>query len=340
MHKTLQILLIIGTLLTSLYVQADNLPKQRSTLDYAMVDSLSAEQQQQFLYYFYEAERMANESNLEAAKTLLKFCYFLNPNDATMNFYMGELARKDKSFYVMLLFYKMAFDLNPDDYWHSYNYSLLALKTKKAHKEVINNLKKVAQSNPKNAEVREMLQKAYIDLGKYSNALIVQDELDSINGYNETSAIQRYSLHVAMNDTKSALYEVERYLKVDPENHKFLATRLDLYITTKQHYTKEIEAYEALLRLDSRNPMLQNNLAWQLCIHDVDLVRAEQLSRNAIFAEPRNPAYLDTYAWIMYKMGDCESAIFYIDLAYKNMDSATKKDIISHRKQIQRKCKK
>ena len=339
MHKTLQILLILGTLLTSLYVQADNLPKQRSTLDYAMVDSLSAEQQQQFLYYFYEAERMANESNLEAAKTLLKFCYFLNPNDATINYYMGDLARMDQNGYVMMLFYKMAFDLEPNDYWYAYNFALLNFKSKKTHQKAIKNLEKVAQSNPENAGIREMLQQAYIDLGKFSNALNIQDELDSIDGYNEASAIQRYQLHMAMKDNKAALYEVERYLKIDPENYKFLATRLDLYISSKQHYTKEIEAYEALLRLDSRNPMLQNNLAWQLCIHDVDLVRAEQLSRNAIFAEPRNPAYLDTYAWIMYKMGDCESAIFYIDLAYKNMDSATKKDIISHRKQIQRKCK-
>jgi tetratricopeptide (TPR) repeat protein len=332
--------MVIGCLLSSLYTQAQNQSQQRSTMVYSIVDSLTAEQQQQFLYYFYEAERMINESNYEDASTLIKFCYFLNPNDATINYYMGNLARMDQNAYVMLLFYKMAFDLEPNDYWYAYNFALLNFKSKKTHQKAIKNLEKVAQSNPENAGVREMLQQAYIDLGKFSNALSIQDELDSIDGYNEASAIQRYQLHMAMKDNKAALYEVERYLKIDPENYKFLATRLDLYISSKLHYTKQIEAYEALLRLDSRNPMLQNNLAWLLCIHNIDLPRAEQLSRSSILTEPRNPIYLDTYAWIAHKMGDCESAKFYIDLARKNMTQETKKEITSHYKQILRKCKK
>ena len=71
-----------------------------------------------------------------------------------------------------------------------------------------------------------------------------------------------------------------------------------------------------------------------------DLHRAEQLSRSTIMREPSNPIYLDTYAWILYKMGDYESALFYIQRAKDNSKAEQQKEINEHHKAILRKCKK
>ena len=48
-------------------------------------DTLSIEEQQQFLYYFYAAERLIQTEQIEKAKPLVEFCYALNPNNATIN---------------------------------------------------------------------------------------------------------------------------------------------------------------------------------------------------------------------------------------------------------------
>ena len=130
----------------------------------------------------------------------------------------------------------------------------------------------------------------------YKKALKVQDNLDSINGYNAMSAMQRYRLNALMKNNQQAIYEIERYLEIEPENYQFQVFRMQLYEQTQQPPTKMIAAYDAILRMDPRNIVVMNNLAWNLCIGGGDLNRAEQLSHITIMREPTNPIYLDTYA--------------------------------------------
>ena len=301
---------------------------------------MTNEQEQQFLYYFYKAEKLILLNQKKEARPIVEFCYELNPNDAIINMYKGFYAREDSNLVQALSFFKRAFELSPNDCWYNYNVLLLRTENKKDQIEAIANLSRVAKENPKNHEVHDVLQKAYITLGKYAYALALQDRLDSINGYNEQSAMQRYRLNAAMDNKKQAIKEIERYLEVDPENYQFQVFRLQLYTQTKQPPHKMLEAYEAVLRFDNRNMMLLNNLAWHLCICGGDLHRAEALSRTTIMAEPSNAIYLDTYAWIVFHLGDCESAWFYIQRALENQTKETSKEINEHYKTIKHKCKK
>ena len=43
------------------------------------------------------------------------------------------------------------------------------------------------------------------------------------------------------------------------------------------------------------------------------------MSQKTIKAEPKNPTFLDTYAWIFYKQGNYNLARIYIDKAVSNM---------------------
>jgi tetratricopeptide (TPR) repeat protein len=60
--------------------------------------------------------------------------------------------------------------------------------------------------------------------------------------------------------------------------------------------------YEQALTIDPRNPFVCNNYAYSLCLRDRDLLRALQLSATSLESEPTNPAYLDTYAWILFRL--------------------------------------
>ena len=302
------------------------------------VDTLTVEQEQQFLYYFYEAERLILSDKVEQARPLVEFCYALNPYNATINNLMGHYAQADEDVIMMFVHYKRAFELSPDEYWYNHNALLMQVKTRASQMEAITNLEQVAKNNPKNGDVCAFLQKAYISCELYNKALAIQDQIDSINGYNEQSAIQRYQLNLALDDYAGALHEIERYIEFDDSNLQFLSLRVQLYEYTKQPYSKKIEAYEALLPYDSRNMGVLNNLAWALCMSDGDLERAEQLSQITIMTEPNNPVFLDTYAWIAYKLGDCETAKFFIQRAMQYMDDDTSKEIQAHYKEIKRKC--
>lgn len=303
-------------------------------------DSLSMEEQQQFLYYFYEAQRLVQAQEIEAAWELMQFCYELNPQDATVNHYMGVFMNAMEREAEAVPYMKKAFELQPDEYWYNYCLHLLQSNDKKKEKQAIAYLQQVAKRKTKDEEVHDMLQKAYIHTSNYKAALRVQDQLDSILGYNAMSAMQRYRLNAMVKDNEQAVYEVERYLEEDPDNMQFQMFRAQLYEQTKQPPHKMAEAYSALLRFEPRNLMIMNNLAWALCLAQEDLKRAEQLSRTTIMAAPSNPVYLDTYAWIMYTMGDYETALFYIQRAKDNANEETAKEIDEHLKAIQKKLKK
>lgn len=299
--------------------------------------TLTKEQEQQFLYYYYEANRLILLQETEKARPIVEFCYLLNPNDANINNYLGYYAKEDGNIPEMIAYFKKAYELAPSDYWYNYNILLLQTEIKDKQLEAINNLKAVAKANKRDEDVHAVLQKAYISLNLLPEALKVQDALDSIHGYNEQSAIQRYRLNTMMGKNKQAIQEIERYLKEEPENYQFYVFRLQLYEQTKQPADKLIEAYESVLRFDNRNMMWLNNLAWNICISGGDLNKAEELSRTTIMAEPSNSIFLDTYAWILYKKGDYEGAWFYIQRAKEHTTEETDKEIEKHWKAIKRK---
>lgn len=299
--------------------------------------TLTKEQEQQFLYYYYEANRLILLQETEKARPIVEFCYLLNPNDANINNYLGYYAKEDGNIPEMIAYFKKAYELAPSDYWYNYNVLLLQTEFKDKQLEAISNLKAVAKANKRDEDVHAVLQKAYISLNLLPEALKVQDALDSIHGYNEQSAIQRYRLNTMMGKNKQAIQEIERYLKEEPENYQFHVFRLQLYEQTKQPADKLIEAYESVLRFDNRNMMWLNNLAWNICISGGDLNKAEELSRTTIMAEPSNSIFLDTYAWILYKKGDYEGAWFYIQRAKEHTTEETDKEIEKHWKAIKRK---
>jgi tetratricopeptide (TPR) repeat protein len=300
-------------------------------------DTLTLEQQQQFLYYFYEAQRLIQKEDIEPAWELVQFCYELNPNDAAVNNYMGVFLEAFDRKEEAIRYYQQAFLLQPKEYWYPFALNLLQSGDKRAEKLAIHHLERVAKIDPKNEDLHTLLQKAYIHVKDYKKALLIQDQLDSITGYNAMSAMQRYRLNAMMKNNTQAIYEVERYLEEEPDNVQFQVFRLQLYEQTGQPSAKMIEAYSALLHFDPRNWMLMNNLAWHLCISGGDLDRAERLSRQTIMAEPSNPTFLDTYAWILYQKGEYHTAFEYIRIALEKATSEAKKEITEHYKAILKK---
>ena len=300
---------------------------------------LSVEEEQQFLYYFYEAERLIQSEQIAEAKPLVEFCYALNPNDATINNYLGLYAQVEEDIAKMTEYFRRAYELNPEEYWFNHHVLMLKSKDKKTQQQAVKQMAQLAQKDKKNAELHETLQKAYILLEQYDKALEVQDCLDSINGYDAMSAMQRYRLHATLKQEKQAIYEIERYLDIDPDNYQFQVFRMQLYEQTQQPAEKMIVAYKAILKMDSRNIVVMNNLAWNLCLLKQDLVYAEQLSRATIMREPSNPIYLDTYGWIMYLLGDCQSALFYLERAIEYSGTEVEKEIATHYKKVQKACK-
>lgn len=66
--------------------------------------------------------------------------------------------------------------------------------------------------------------------------------------------------------------------------------------------------YELHYNIDSNNTYLLNNYAYTLSKNGKGLEKALRMSSQTLKESPNNSAFLDTYGWIKYKLGDIEEA--------------------------------
>ena len=123
----------------------------------AAKDTLSVEEEQQFLYYFYEAQRLIQKEDILPAWELTQFCYALNPNNATVNNYMGVFLDAFDQKAEAIGYFRRAFELDPNEYWYQYTLNLLNREDKKQKKNAIQNLEVVAKTKLKDENVQSLL---------------------------------------------------------------------------------------------------------------------------------------------------------------------------------------
>lgn len=103
--------------------------------------------------------------------------------------------------------------------------------------------------------------------------------------------------------------------------NKELTANFDTYIgdtyNLLKNKEKSYEAYDRVLKTQPDNIYVLNNYAYYLSLDNQDLERALQMSAKTIKAEPKNATYLDTYAWILYKLERYQEAKKYMDKVFK-----------------------
>ena len=70
-------------------------------------------------------------------------------------------------------------------------------------------------------------------------------------------------------------------------------------------------SYRNALKFAPDNNLVMNNYAYFLSEDNGDLDLAYDMSKKAVDANPDNPTYLDTLAWILFKQGKYDDALTY-----------------------------
>ncbi|MGD9929668.1 MAG: tetratricopeptide repeat protein [Mangrovibacterium sp.] len=128
---------------------------------------------------------------------------------------------------------------------------------------------------------------AALQLQKYEEALTVMEEGEP------------YILDNSMLKIQFEIYRAEAYYKLNQVEQAF-------------------KAFDEVIKLDPDNFMALNNYAYYLSLRGEDLDKAERLSNRVVQANPNNPTYLDTHAWVLFKRKDYSLAKFYIETALEN----------------------
>ena len=98
------------------------------------------------------------------------------------------------------------------------------------------------------------------------------------------------------------VFEKGRMMSAD----KKLTANFDTYIADIYHELgnkeKLYQQYDRVLRNDPDNVYVLNNYAYFLSLDNERLDEALKMSAKTVEKEPKNVTYLDTYAWVLYKM--------------------------------------
>jgi Tfp pilus assembly protein PilF len=68
-------------------------------------------------------------------------------------------------------------------------------------------------------------------------------------------------------------------------------------------------AYKRALSINNMHALANNNYAYSLASAGKELRKALEMVQTALQSEPNNSAYLDTYGWVLFKLGKKELAI-------------------------------
>ncbi|MGI6218528.1 MAG: tetratricopeptide repeat protein [Bacteroidaceae bacterium] len=109
----------------------------------------------------------------------------------------------------------------------------------------------------------------------------------------------------------------------------FWAVSGDLFHLLKRE-NEAFAAYDSSLAYNPRNIGSLNNYAYYISLQPQgDLQKAERMSKITIEEEPYNSTYLDTYAWILHRLGKAEEARTYIDRCLA-LDKEQSAELLDH----------
>lgn len=158
------------------------------------------------------------------------------------------------------------------------------------------------------------------DLDLFKNCIIVQQVNDDPKEIIETcdKALKYYPREVifyivkghnlnAIGEYTSAIEVFEKGLKLKTRQEDYL---IDLYNgLAEAHYRTEKydqawNFFEKVLEISPNDFPTLNNYAYYLCIENINLDKAEEMSKKTYDAESRNITVADTYAWILHTKGE------------------------------------
>ncbi|MFN8282690.1 MAG: tetratricopeptide repeat protein [Chitinophagales bacterium] len=97
-----------------------------------------------------------------------------------------------------------------------------------------------------------------------------------------------------------------------------------------KNYERSDSAYEAALEIDPNNATVLNNYAYYLSERDNKLEKAEKMSKKSNLLVDNNSAFIDTYAWIMYKMKNYSEALEWMEQAMQLPDARERPELLQH----------
>lgn len=124
-----------------------------------------------------------------------------------------------------------------------------------------------------------------------------------------------------LGDNKNAVSVLQQALLMSGNNGLLkmeVHTQLGLAYSGLGQYSRSDQSFEAALALDSKSPDVLSHYASTLAERGEQLDKAREMAALATDILPKNPEYLATYGWVLYRMKEYKKAKEWLDKALQN----------------------
>ncbi|MCP4580625.1 MAG: tetratricopeptide repeat protein [candidate division Zixibacteria bacterium] len=325
--------------LAAAYLRSDKIKKAETIYENMMKTDSS-----DFRAYLGMAGVLERQDNIDAADSLYKLVADYNWEDArVLSMLMPSFIGIDDMDMAVNLARRII-ELFPDDYLAQRRYALLLFSIDQTEKSdsVLKSISETVTDDPVVFYYRGRIAQANEEFNQaeslYALAITYDDTLhqawinlaftrNSLGDFENALATLDSTLTYCANDSLEVLYftgtflsreekyemAIEYYrriLAVEPDNIDVIFNMAAAYERLKQ-YNKAEEHFLILLDREPDNPIIMNYLGYMYADMGVKLNEAKKLIKKALKLSPDNSAYLDSYAWVMYKQGNYKEALKY-----------------------------
>ncbi len=252
--------------------------------------------------------------NYVAARTLADDTKAANKDDFLGYYFSGVTYQSDKQFSESIKELKTALSMQPKS-----NKILVALVrsqlANKSSEEAISQLQKFITGSPGDVIAVNLLAEIYLRDKQYKQAISTLDKAKKIKPDWVNTYINKARVYLAISDKQAALDAIEKGI-INTGGADVLVIEKSLLYIKFGDYDNAIANYELALKTKPDSIVLANNLAMALVTHKKDkesLSRARELID--IFIDSKSPALKDSVGWVLYKLGEVNQAIPYLEQA-------------------------
>jgi tetratricopeptide (TPR) repeat protein len=103
----------------------------------------------------------------------------------------------------------------------------------------------------------------------------------------------------------------------------------DAYHATGRHLESD-SSYDKALALKPDDALVLNNYSYYLSLRGEQLSKAESMSRHSLELEPGSLNFIDTYAWVLFRMGKYDLAKQWMEKAMQSDEARQNPNMLEH----------
>ena len=223
------------------------------------INILADSVQRKFDYYFFEGIRLKNDQKFDQALETFRLCLSIDSLDAGIQSETGILYAALGFNNEAVKCFEKAIQFDPGNWW--YNVQLISMYADlKNWKRSIEITKELQKYFPDKEQVYSMLASFYKETKEYDKAIPAFEKLESLQGIDQTTSIEKYNLYILLKKENKANAEIDKLVNKYPTESRYKVVRGDIFMQQKMP-EKAFEIYQQVLNDDPQNAFVYVSLS-------------------------------------------------------------------------------